>query len=445
MRFTSMIAQSVNSLDLHKSISLLVELQFTICRDDEDTAERLREGMEVPLRSLTWNEREWIRGVSGDLESVCGQEDFEPNPYSEPEYKKCFLDAWVRVETEPEAILSLLRVKQSILTPAQTAYARARTYGILGFHTLYTAFMRLASHLEPSVIAYKIFLLNALNEPENYDERKKIVDDILETEAAAPNLFIVAAANAFMLTRDLPPDIYRPRLGWLRGRLQRFFSRHPTATLHSRDAILGLHTLGSIQERLNRHNAAQEIYREAYKLDPSNEPIAIAFATSLLRNNEVAAQKIFSDLAARNTSHGIAYLFAAQSAARQGLYEECIRLSETALEKTNQPILRAEAYKFLALCELEMNGPTDRVQACFEQAVKAEPSIISIQEAFETFREIRRNFALVQSPRKNYGPTVLMEHINFNLTPADISTNTMMETLSGYSKGLATNLNAVAA
>lgn len=441
-----MIVQSVNNSDFQKSITLLIELQFAICQDDEDTAERLREDMEVPLRSLTWDEREWIRGVSGDLESVCGQEVIEPNPYTASEYRKRLPEAWLNIETDPETLLSLLRIEQSVLSPARVAYARARTYGILGIHPLCKVFMRLASELEPTEIAYKIFMLELLYAQGNFDELNAIIESILEDYSSDPDLFIPAAAYAFMLIRGLAPNVTRPRLGWLRERLQRFLNQLsvPVESLKRNVSIMGLHTLASVLDMLNRHRAAQEIYWQAHKLDPSNQQTEVALAFSLLRNDEKSALKMFSDLAARNTSHGIAYLFAAQSAGQQGLLEECVRLSKATLEKTDYPMVRAEAYKFLAICELQINGPTDKAQAYFEQALESAPELISVQEAFKTFHEIRKDFVPTLSTNIEFigNPK---GRIDLDITSLNIPADMMRENLSGYSRSFGKNLNAVAA
>ena len=150
-------------------------------------------------------------------------------------------------------------------------------------------------------------------------------------------------------------------------------------------AFMGLHTLGSIQDRLNRPMKAQELYRRALEISPQDQTVRVSLALSLLRNNEMEAFRIFSQVAAEGTRFEVAYLFAAKHAGEQGRFADAAAMAEKVITIAGNPLAVAYAHEFLAISEAELNGPTDKAREHFAEALRLAPDNVNIQSNHELF------------------------------------------------------------
>ena len=369
------------------AINILIAHEYALCRGDDDTADELLANLEPHLRQLNWAQNEWLRGLSGDLHMLNNEEVFVNNPYSSNEYRRLISEAWINVENDPDSFLSLLRFKQNRFAPASLAYARGRTYSILGFPNVATAFLQLAARLDPQQSFYKMALITLLNRQKRSDELDRELKEILADPMTSPDLVVFAVTISFSRAVKRSEDVARIFLGEIRQELQDVFNQHSLETLNPKTAVMGLHTLGSIQDKLNRPAKAQKLYRQALEIDSKDQAVRVSLALSLLPTDEIEAYQIFSQVATEGTPFEIAYLFAAKHAGEQGLFEESTRMAEKALASTEDMTVRAYAYEFLAISEAEVNGPTDAAQYYFSEALRLAPDNATIQRNYDNFLE----------------------------------------------------------
>ena len=395
---TRMIAPSANTMDLNESkpldlsapdlqdaVNILIAHEHALCRGDEDAADELLADLEPHLRRLNREQNEWLRGLSGDLHMLNDEETSVDNPYPAGEYWALMAEAWGRIEDEPDEFLRLLRFKQDRFSPAKVAYARGRAYGILGFLNVGTVFMRLASELDPQQPYYKMALLTLLNLQKRSDELDKELKRILADSASDPELVVLAVALSFQRTVKASADVARAYLGEMRQKLQRVLGRKPLEDFNPSTVFLGIHTLGSIQDSLNRPTKAQELYRQALRINPQDQAVRVSLAMSLLKNNEEEAFQIFSQVASEGTPFEIAYLFAAKYAGEREMFTESAEMAEKVLSITGNPMAAAFAHGILAIIEAEMNGPTDKAREHFAEALRLAPDNANIRSNYTFF------------------------------------------------------------
>ncbi len=396
---TQMNAPSANTLDLNEpkpldlsapslqdAVNILIAHEHALCRGDEDAADELLADLEPHLRRLNWAQNEWLRGVSGDLHMLNDEETSEDNRYPADEYWTLMAETWANIEDDPDRFLRLLRFKQNRFSPAKVAYARGRAYSILGFLNVGTVFMRRASELDPQQPYYKMALMTLLNRQEWSDELDTELKGILAGSTTDPDLLVVAATLSFTRAVKASADVARAYLGEMRQKLQRIFDQNPLETLNPSTAFMGLHTLGSIQDKLKRPAAAQELYRQALRINPQDQAVRVSLALSLLQSNETEAFQLFSQVASEGTPFEIAYLFAAKYAGEQGLFADAAVMAEKALTITKNTTVRAYAYEFLAISEAEVNGSTDKAREYFSEALRLAPDNANIQNNYNLFQ-----------------------------------------------------------
>lgn len=365
---------------------VLIRVQEAICAGNFDEAGRLCDEAVDLAEGLSVAEVHWMQDLSSDLEALCGEELLQKNPYSYQEYEALLAEKWNGIQNDPDGFLRLLRSEQSNLPHARMAYARGRAYGILGFLNVATVFTRMASNLDPQQPFYRMALITMLNDQQRFEELDKELTEILASAIATPDLIVNAAAISFNRAIKAPSAPERPYLGELRRKLQQIFSQNPVRVLKPGTAVVGLHTLGSIQDRLRRPAKAQQYFRQALEVDPQNQAVRISLALSLLQNDETEAARLFDQVAAEGTHFEIAYLFAAKYAGERGSFAHSTAMAEKALAVTGSTTLRAYAYEVLAINEAETNGPTRKAYEYFSEALRLAPQNTNIQANYNAFQ-----------------------------------------------------------
>ncbi len=112
-------------------VDVLIRVQDAICAGNDTEAGRLCDASIDLAESLSVVEVRWMQNLSSELESLCDEELLREQWEDQKEYNARLGKAWLEVENNPEAVLELLRFKQSILTPDRVAYGRARAYRLL--------------------------------------------------------------------------------------------------------------------------------------------------------------------------------------------------------------------------------------------------------------------------------------------------------------------------
>ena len=371
--------------NLQDAVNILIDHEHALCRGDEDAADELLADLEPHLRCLNRPQNEWLRGLSGDLHMLNNEETSENNPYSSEEYWKLMAEAWINIEDNAGEFLRLLRFRQERFSLPGVAYARGRAYSILGFLNVGTVFTRLASGLDPLQCHYKMALLTLLNQQERSDELDTELKEMLVDPAADPDMVVVAVTFSFVRAVKTSLGLSRIYLGGLRRTLQRAFDQKPPEAMKPATAFMGLHTLGSIQDRLSRPAKAQELYRQALRINPQDQTVRVSLALSLLQTDAAEAFQIFSQVAAEGTLFEVAYLFAAKHAGEQGQFADAAAMAEQVITIAGNPLAVAYAHEFLAISEAGLNGPTDKAREHFDEALRLAPDNTNIRSNYRLF------------------------------------------------------------
>lgn len=370
---------------LQDAVNILIAHEHALCRGDEDAADELLADLEPHLRRLNWAQNEWLRGLSGDLHMLNDEETSVDNSYPDGEYWALMAEAWINIEDNAGEFLRLLRFRQERFSPPGVAYARGRAYSILGFLNVATVFTRLASGLDPQQAYYKMALLTLLNQQERFDELDTELKEMLFDPAADPDMVVVAVTLSFMRAVKASVGLSRVYLGALRRTLQSAFDQKPPGTMKPTTAFMGLYTLGSIQDRLSRPAKAQELYRQALRINPQDQTVQVSLALSLLQTDVAEAFQIFSQVATAGTRFEVAYLFAAKYAGEQGRFADAAAMAEQAITIAGNPLAVAYAHEFLAISEAELNGPTDKAREHFAEALRLAPDNANIRSNYRLF------------------------------------------------------------
>ena len=256
--------------EFREAITLLVDLQFAICEEDEARADTLRDALDIRLNHLSWEANEWLRGLSGDLDMLCDQEVFEPNGLSATEYRSSLLYALLDIENNPEAILALLRKDQSFVSQKASAYFRGRAYSLLGLSQIGVVFLRRAVELDSENIRYKVVLLGSFWFTNDLDQARPLAEAIIKNSIADPNSFLLAAGFLLQILGKTTP-IDRVALGKIRRDIEKVVRSLQDLAADPNLVGFGLMLLGVIAEVLNRTTLAQERYSQACLLMPNDE------------------------------------------------------------------------------------------------------------------------------------------------------------------------------
>lgn len=386
MKNATPTARFADSSNNQKYVEVLIDVQNAICAGDFDQAGRLCDASLDLAEGLSVVEVHWMQNLSSDLEALCGEELLQNNPYSSQEYQVLLEETWTGIEDAPDDFLRLLRFEQGVLPPVSKAYARGRAYSLLGFLNAACVFTRMASELDPQQPFYKMALITILNNQKRFEELDKELRHILIGPIADPDLIVNAAAIFLNRAIKASADLDRISLGELRQRLQQVFGRNSLRALRPSTAVLGFHTLGSIQDRLHRPAKAQEFYRQALTIDPQNQAVRISLALSLLQDNETEAYQIFNQVADEGTSFELAYLMAGKLAGERGLFTQSSAMAQKAIEVTESAMVCAFAYEMLAISEAEINGPNDKAGEYFLEALRLAPDNTHIYANYSHFQ-----------------------------------------------------------
>lgn len=384
-----------------KAISLLIDLQFAICRDNEDQADALRDALDTPLKRLSWEANEWLRGLSGDLEMLCGQEVFEPNELSEAEYQQKLLDACRNIENDPQDMLILLRKEQKIASPDVTAYFRGRCYSLLGLHQVGTLFLRRAVELAPHRVQFKVLLLGNLWSTGDLKQAQPLIRAILDDKDADPNAVLLAIGIVFQSVRKISP-VNRENLGMLRQKLEKVLRFPPLLVMSPSVASFGFILLGAIAELLNRKSQARTNYSKACGLTPSDATPFFLRGRLTLEDDQQKALADFRHAVNLGVFNPLPYLVLARVSLENGDYGNCDAMCLSAI-KIGDSAVQGQAYHLLALSEVQAHGLTDLAQQYFEEAHRLSPTNVSVQENSTSFDQARKQYGRNSSGAPLYG------------------------------------------
>ncbi|HLX63460.1 MAG TPA: hypothetical protein VKX17_19475 [Planctomycetota bacterium] len=129
-------------------------------RDQTDEADAVRDAMDAPGSKLTALEHQRVSGLSADLYMLLNDEVKEPtDPSSTPNAFAKFWDArnW-------DAVLSILRKQNVVISDDELAHVRALCWEELGDYDVALLFAEYAAKLKPDNMDYRFTLVrNQLN------------------------------------------------------------------------------------------------------------------------------------------------------------------------------------------------------------------------------------------------------------------------------------------
>lgn len=383
-----MTVQYANNSGFFEAIALLVDLQFAICEDDESRANTLRDALDVPLGKLSWGANEWLRGLSGDLDMLCDQEVFEPSELTQAEHQQDLGNALQNFDSEPEAVLALLRKEQNTLSPDVIAYYRGRAYSLLGLHSVATLFLRLAIELNPERIEYKVILMGNFQSAGDLDQARLLAEAIIKSFSENYKALFLSAGVLLHILKKIEPD-NRVAFGRLRRRIEETVRVLPVP--YSNPSLVGFAftLLGEISEILHRTTQARENYSQACLLMP-DDPIPFLRRGGLrFKADEQTALPDFRSAVNLGVSDPFPYLILAREALKTGNYAEANALCLSVM-KIGGPLVQGQAYEFMAIAETQAHGETDLAQHYFDEARRLFPSDGNIQKNQALFQQARQ-------------------------------------------------------
>jgi len=378
----------------------LVQIQHAICRGDNQTSDRLCDASEDLGQHLSVAEIQWLQWLSSDLEMLCGEELLQPSDQSYNEYNNDLAQAWLHMQQYPEKILRLLRKSHNQMPLDRVAYARARAYGSLGYRNLFFEFMRAASQLAPTHMAYKVFLLDELKNQGRFDEVWALADAVLNDPLSSPFLVFQAAATVYMFTSTMSQDQSRPVLGRLRKGVQHVFDQNSNSNLEPNVATFGFLLWAGILEGLNRKSEAKDRYIQAMKTAPQDDAPLLALGSLLFDTRRDEALSLYERAVKLGTGYALPYLLLASRELNNHNYQGCTDLAEQVLAMANTPDVRARALELLALSEMEAVGPVDSVLRNLGEAVSLAPKSDSIRQNYETALRMHNDHSREQEPQR---------------------------------------------
>ncbi len=384
-----MTVRFADNSEFLEAIALLVDLQFALRDDDEDRADALRDALDIPLSKLSWEANEWLRGLSGDLEMLCNQEVFEPSKLTQAEYQRDLGSALQNFESDPEAVLVLLRKEQNSLPSNVVAYYRGRAYLLLSLHSVAVLFLRLAIELNPERIEYKVILMGGFWSAGNSEQARLLAEAIIESSNDHKTFFLAAGILLHAL-KKLEPD-NRVAFGRLRRQIEETIQVLPVPYSHSSLVGFGFTLLGEISEVLHRTTQARQNYSQACVLMPSDPMPFLSRGRLVFKTNEQKALADFRQAVNLGVSDPFPYLILAREALKTGDYAEAHAVCSSVM-KIGGPLVQGQAYEFMAIAEAQAHGETDLARHYFNEARRLFPSDGNIQKNQAAFEQARSQY-----------------------------------------------------
>ncbi len=407
--------------EFHEAISLLIDLQIAICGDDEDRADALRDALDIPLRQLSWEANEWLRGLSGDLEMLCDQEVFEPSDLTQDQYQHKLAEGLQNIQSDPEAILALLRKQQNKLPFDVLAYFRGQAYQHLRLYHVAVTFLRHAIGLNSEPIEYKATLMGCFWSLRDLEQAKLLAKMIVQDFNGNYKAFFLAAGILLHISKKLSPED-RVAFGMLRRQIAEItHSLSPTGS-HRILVGFGFTLLGEIAELLNRKSQAMANYSEACILTPTASAPFLLRGRLMLEDDEQKALFDFRRTVDLEASDPLPYLVLARAFLQEGEYDNCTAMCTSAIQ-IGGPLVQGQAYEFMAIAETQAHGETDLAQHYFDEARRLFPSDSNIQKNQSLFVQARQQHMKKHSSFRSED----MEY-HFDLQAVDVTVRNASET-----------------
>lgn len=402
MRTQTKNARFANNPAFNRYVELLLEHERAVVRGDQEAADRIADEACDLNTHFSYEENQWLHGLSGDLKVLSGNHTFFPTSLTTQEIKKAVLLAIQRGDAE--TALTHLR-HASFLNREFLAYFFAQAYEIEGYTALALDFMRCAIQLEPGQEFFICMLLQMLDRAGQIDEAIPLAQESLSRSNATSVLVIASAGTLRMATRMMDDEEARPLLEQATEALKRLLdSQESVARLDPESYYMALWLLASCNDALSNRDEALRLYSVLINLNPTDGDAYAMRGKLLIGIDNTAAIADYGMAVSLNTHALAPYLVLANEALKRGRFKEAHLLSSTVLsfKKINNES-KAAALEFLAISSFELGGK-ERAKATslFEQAVALDPHNERLQRNFEIVRE-----GLHQDPLTTLGGSIL--------------------------------------
>ena len=354
-------------------------------RDESPESEIIRDGLEPLWWRLTEQERARIDGLSEDLYSI--SDPPEPVLASNPQVQRNLVAAIAaRQVGEWDRCLDTLRRWKRYIDPAVLSNARGVTWFQAGDPATAALFCGHASRLEPSDRAYQFLHLAALKDstPELAAE---LAEQILKEGEPPLELLALAVEIKMRLVEPLPESQALPILATLAEHLEILLRQSDAGAILPKASGLAMTFgfLGLCYFRLGEKSKAIEAFDVALANDPNNDAILVARGMARY-GDSLASVRDFQGAMNLNSPLDWPYYMLTHHYLVAERYDECWRMANRALDRTNSDPLRADLHEWIAIAQSSLGFPPDLVRAEFEEAVRLAPDNDRIRKNFALFR-----------------------------------------------------------
>lgn len=363
---------------------LLIQLERLLAagRGESEEHEELCDRMSEPWYRLDPPTQELLRGLSGDLYMLQGQEVLEHADEAPDILKQRLQAAWNA--GDHRHVLSLLRRVQAPFFPAdRVAYVRGRCWSALGFHEAALAFYDHAAKVNPRNGSYVYLAFDEVIRLDRVEEAIKRAHAAANDPAASSRaLFAAGHALLWAVQRERRFDgenVLRGIIEILRRAIAIESAAAPTQRLRSVLAQ-GYVEVGVCLERLDELESALTAYDDALRVDPDNDGALTARGMLQMARHEVSRAALdFERAVGLGTPLVWPYLHLAFQALKGAEYARCIELCGMGILRSEDERHRAAFYEWMVVSELMLlRSPPNIMEELFERAMDHAPLNIRI-------------------------------------------------------------------
>lgn len=359
-------------------------------KGDSDGADSLRDAMEFPERELSDEELSRLNGLSADLYMLSGREQYEPSDSETvtPDQLRARIQAAWQSE-EWDTVLRLFRRGEAGFSQDQIAYLRARAYEKL--HHLHPAslFMRQASILNPSSVAYQSMSLELLLRLGQHQEAFTVAEQTLNDPNAPLFLRILAAEILVNVAQERDLEVARPIHEQVVRELREILRSPAFLELPTAGQVLGFLDLAASLEKLGQFAEAIAAMTEALTVQPNNDRVLVARGLLRAREDPTEAVTDFQLAVEQGTLSVTPYLFLAQHFLVHRNFREALRLAERGVPLSRNPRIVAQLRQSIAIAGFALGVPETEVLREFQVALELDPLNEGIQRNFQHFRNLK--------------------------------------------------------
>jgi len=358
-------------------------------KDDDATADALREEMTSDYRSLTSKEVDFLQGLSEDLYSLTEVKTptTKEDSTTEAELAKQLMIA--RQRENWTAVLHYLRPLAHRFPSEALAFQRYQAYLRLGLIESAYLFLRHSSELDPMNLRKKHILLDVLVKAGHTTEAVAKSEQLLQDSETPAPLVVAAAHIRYEALRNVPADSASPIVSQIKTALERAlrdtdaFKGMPPSVL-----IVGYTTLGFCLDALDDLQGALSAFSEAIKLDPESDALRVALGLVLLPHDLSRAAEEFMKAAELKSHLFHPYLFLAPYALGQGKWAEAKAHAQRLLQYARDPAIEAQAWHWTAIAEYQLGADPAKVNSLFERAIQLDLLNPQISENFGRLKQV---------------------------------------------------------